>query len=247
MKISIITPTYNSSKTISDTLNSINGQTYCNIEHIIIDGLSIDNTLEICREISPNSKIFSEPDFGIYDAMNKGIKMATGDVITILNSDDFYHDENVLENIYNVFSLDNSIDIIYGNLLYVSQHNIDKIRRDWISEPYYNNFFEDSKVPPHPTLFLKKELYSTVGLFNLDFNLAADYDFMFRLFKLHNYSSYHINKYLIKMRLGGATSKNLKNIFLQNLEIYKCWKIYNFKLPRTFFFKKLLNRFTQYF
>jgi glycosyltransferase involved in cell wall biosynthesis len=247
MKISIITPTYNSSKTISDTLNSINGQTYNNIEHIIIDGNSTDNTLEICREISPNSIIFSETDLGIYDAMNKGIKMATGDVIAILNSDDFYFDNNVLENIYNVFSLNNSIDIIYGNLLYISQQNKEKIIRDWISEPYYYNFFEDSKVPPHPTLFIKKYIYTNVGLFNLDFHLAADYDFMFRLFKLHKFNSYHINKYIIKMRLGGATSKNLKNIIFQNYEVYKCWKRNNFKFPKSFLFKKLFNRFTQFF
>ena len=246
MKISIITPTFNSSKTISDTLISIMGQTYQNFEHIIIDGFSTDNTLKICNEISPNSIIISETDFGIYDAMNKGIKIASGDIIAILNSDDFYFDNNVLDNINQAFTQDNTLDIIYANLLYVSPKNINKISRNWISEPYYQNFFEDTKVPPHPTLFIKKNVFLNVGIFNLNYKLAADYDFMFRLFKLHNFKSLYINKYFIKMRLGGATNKNISNIFIQNIEIYRCWKNNKHTIPPFFFIKKLLNKILQY-
>lgn len=245
MKISIITPTYNSSKTIYDTLMSIKNQSYKDIEHIIIDGISSDETLEICRKYSPNSILISEKDYGIYDAMNKGIKIAKGDVIGILNSDDFYDNNKIIERIVELFKQDINLSLIYGNLTYISSKNKLKKIRDWISEPYYNEFFEDSKVPPHPSLFVKKEVYNNVGAFNLKFKLAADYEFMFRLFKLYNFKSFYTNHYIVKMRIGGATSKNIINIIKQNLEIYKCWILHDYKIPRFYFFKKIINRTKQ--
>ena len=246
MKISIITPTFNSSKTINDTLASIQSQSYKNIEHIIIDGMSIDDTLEICRRESPSSIIISEPDNGIYDAMNKGINIASGDIIAILNSDDFYDNQFVIERVVESFNSNNSLDFIYGNLIYISSKDKNIKVREWVSESYYKNFFEDSKVPPHPTLFLKKEIYKKVGLFNLQYKLASDYDFMFRLFKLYNFNSLHINSNLVMMRLGGATSKNIRNIYKQNIEIYNCWINHGFNFPLSFFTKKVFNRISQF-
>jgi len=247
MKISIITPTFNSSKTIIDTLNSINKQSYNNIEHIIIDGNSTDDTVNLCKIHSPKSIIISEKDSGIYDAMNKGIKKSTGQIVVILNSDDFFINEKLIETIVESFLTDNNIQIIYGNLIYVSANNTSISIREWISKSYYDNFFEDSNVPPHPTLFLRKEVYDLVGNFNLDYKLAADYEFMFRLFKLNNLKSLYINTFFVKMRTGGATSKNIKNVLIQNIEIYKCWKSFGFKFPYFFFINKLLNRTSQYF
>lgn len=247
MKVSIITPTYNSSKTIIDTINSINVQSYNNIEHIIIDGYSTDETVNLCRTHSPQSIIISEKDNGIYDAMNKGINIATGQIIGILNSDDFFINENIIETVAESFRIDNSIQIIYGNLIYVSAEDTSISVREWISKPYYDKYFEHSNVPPHPTLFLRKEVYHQVGNFNLDYKLAADYEFMFRLFKLHNFKSLYINMFFVKMRIGGATSKNIKNILIQNIEIFKCWKSFGYKLPFLFFINKALKRTSQFF
>ena len=200
MKVSIITPTFNSSKTIIDTINSINSQSYDNIEHIIIDGNSTDETVNLCKKYAPNSIIITEQDSGIYDAMNKGIKRASGEIIGILNSDDFYINEDLISIIAKSFRINKDIKIIYGNLIYVSANNTSISIREWISKPYYDRFFEDSNVPPHPTLFLKKEVYQLVGTFNLNYKLAADYEFMFRLFKLYSFKSLYINMFFVKMR-----------------------------------------------
>ena len=247
MKFSIITPTFNSSKTIIDTINSIYSQSYKNVEHIIVDGNSTDETLFLCNKYAPKSVLISENDKGIYDAMNKGILIASGDIIGILNSDDFYINENLLKIVAHTFEENEDIHIVYGNLIYVSSKNTSLSVREWVSKSYYDLYFEDSNVPPHPTLFLKKDVYQLVGLFNLNYNLAADYEFMFRLFKLHNFKSIYINMFFVKMRIGGATNKNICNVLKQNVEIYNCWKFFGFKVPLSFFIKKIINRITQYF
>lgn len=247
MKVSIITPTFNSSNTIIDTLKSINNQTYDKIEHIIIDGNSTDETLNLCKKYASKSIIISEKDSGIYDAMNKGLNIATGEIVGILNSDDFYVNNELIEIIVESFRSDSDVKIIYGNLIYVSTKDTSISIREWISKPYYDRYFEDSNIPPHPTLFLRKEVYQLVGNFNLEYKLAADYEFMFRLFKLNNLKSLYINKFFVRMRVGGATSKNLNNILKQNFEIIRCWNHFGYNLPASFFFKKILNRTNQYF
>lgn len=246
MKVSIITPTFNSSETIIDTINSINSQSYDNIEHIIVDGNSSDETINLCKKYSPNSILISEEDHGIYDAMNKGIIRSSGEIVGILNSDDFYLSEDIIETVVDSFRNDSNLQIVYGNLIYVSSNDVSIPLREWISMPYYERYFEDSNVPPHPTLFLKKEVYSSVGLFNLNYKLAADYEFLFRLFKLNNFTSLHINKFFVKMRIGGATNKSIINVFRQNIEIIKCWKSFGQKFPKLFFVKKIINRASQY-
>ena len=217
MKISIITVVYNNEKTLQDAIDSISNQTYKNVEYIVIDGGSTDNTLEILKKNkSKINYLISEKDKGLYDAMNKGIRVSTGDVIGILNSDDLYQDENVIQDVMDQFINNSELDVLYGDLVYVKKEDTDKIVRNWTSCNYYLNYFDDGIVPPHPSLFVKKNVYLEIELFDLDFKLAADYELMFRILKKHSYNSKYINRLIVKMRLGGESNKNLRNIILQN-------------------------------
>ncbi len=247
MKVSIITVVFNNSKTITDAINSVLSQNYPNIEYIIIDGKSTDGTLDIIISYSDKiTKVISEPDNGIYDAMNKGIMYATGDIIGILNSDDIYADEKVILDVANLFISNKSLDIVYGNLVYVKAEDTNHVVRNWISKAYFKKYFEWGNVPPHPTLFLKKSVYNKVGLFNLEFKLAADYEFMLRLFKKFDFESQYSNRLMVKMRLGGATNKNLKNITNGNKEIIKAWVYNNFKPPFLLMPLRLFIRLIQF-
>jgi glycosyltransferase involved in cell wall biosynthesis len=247
LKISIITVVYNNEKTIKDAMNSVLGQTYKDIEYIIVDGKSNDKTVSIIKEYENKLGCFiSEEDFGIYDAMNKGIKAARGDVIGILNSDDLYQDTNVIETVMNQFYQNPSIDVVYGDLVYVKSDNVNKVVRNWKSNSYYNSFFENGNVPPHPSLFVKKSVYEKAGLFNLDFKLAADYEFMLRIFKKHNFNSKYINRVIVKMRLGGATNQNFSNIKKQNIEILKAWNNNELKVPFLLMPLRIIKRLIQF-
>lgn len=249
MKISIITVTYNSEATIRDTLNSLQSQNLRNhtLEHIIIDGLSSDSTLKIVQQCKHDALIVSESDNGIYDAMNKGIGIASGEIIGILNSDDFYCDKDVLWEVSEYFQNNKDLDILYGDLVYVSKNKIDKVVRRWRSKPYYPTFFEDANVPPHPSLFLRSNVYWMAGVFNTQFKLAADYEFMLRIFKKFNFKSKQIDRIYTTMRLGGATNKKLVNILKGNYEIAKAWEINGLRKPKYFFIKKVIKRIYQYF
>lgn len=247
MKISIITVVFNGENSLEDCIKSVKSQKYENIEYLIIDGKSTDNTLNIINKYKNSIDVFiSEQDNGIYDAMNKGIRLASGEIIGILNSDDLYQNENVICEIMNQFSQNSSLDIVYGDLVYVKNDNINEVVRNWKSLNYEKYFFEKGNVPPHPTLFLKKMVYEEVGLFDLQFKLAADYELMLRIFKKYNFQSKYINKILVRMRLGGTTNKNIMNIFNQNKEILHAWKKNCLSVP--FFlmplrFIKRLNQF----
>lgn len=248
MKISIITASYNSEKTILDSLRSVQNQRNVEIEHILVDGDSTDKTTEIIKIFSKTNNIcVSEKDLGIYDAMNKGINLASGDIVGILNSDDIYYDDNVLSTISEAFNSNPNIDIVYGDLVYVEQYDLNKIVRTWKSKSFYNNFFEDANVPPHPSVFLRKEVYNKTGLFDLNFKLAADYEYLLRIFKSKQFKSLYIPRIFVKMRLGGATNKNLANIFSGNIEIINAWKKNGIKMPLYFFIFKLAKRIIQFF
>ena len=232
MKISIITVVYNNERTIKDALESVLGQSYRDIEYVIIDGKSKDNTVTIIDEYTDKLGYFiSEKDNGLYDAMNKGIQAATGDVIGILNSDDLYQDFDVIADVMEQFNNDSTLDILYGNLVYVKSDDVNKIVRNWKCKPYYNRFFENGNVPPHPALFVKKSVYDKVGLFNLDYKLAADYELMLRMLKKHDFKIKYIDRLIVKMRLGGATNQSYKNIINQNKEIVRSWKDNSLKAP----------------
>lgn len=246
MKISVITVVYNSVNTIEATILSVLGQSNKNIEFIIIDGCSNDGTIDVINKYKDQLSIFiSEKDLGIYDAMNKGIELSTGDIIGILNSDDVYENNLVLNEVLLTF-LNNNIDILYGDLNYVEYGNINAIVRKWKSKVYYNNFFEDGYVPPHPALFVKKDVYKVAGTFNLKFSLAADYEFMLRIFKKYNFKSVYVDSVFVKMRLGGATNTNFKNILKGNIQIYNSWKVNKLNISYLMFPKKLLIRLSQF-
>jgi len=247
MKISIITICFNSSNTIEETIKSVINQNYNNIEYIIIDGKSSDETLSIVNKYKPKiSKIISEKDNGIYDAMNKGIAQATGDVIGILNSDDVYSNNFIISDIATIFNTNQNLDLLYGNIQYVKKNNTNLIVREWISKMYTKNFFEYGNVPPHPALFVKAYVYKTSGNFDLQFKLAADYDFMLRIFKNYSYNTMYVNKLIVKMRLGGATNNSFKNIFKGNIEIFKSWKKYKLTPPFYFFPIRIIKRILQF-
>ena len=247
MKISIITVVYNNEKTIRDAINSVLSQDYKQIEYIIIDGASNDSTVPIIKEYQNQiTKFISQPDNGIYDAMNKGVSLATGDIIGILNSDDIYQDINVISDVMNVFINHEKVDLVYGDLVYVKKEDTNKIIRNWITKKYYPDFFEDGYVPPHPSLFVKAKVYKEAGLFKLDYRLAADYDFMFRIFKLYNYKSIYLNRIIVRMRLGGKTNNSLENILNGNKEIIKSWKENGLTLPKLLMIKRILKRILQF-
>ena len=247
MKISIITACYNSEKTIEDTILSIAGQKAPQIEHIIIDGGSTDRTLEIIEFYEEKiSRVISEPDNGIYDAMNKGISITSGDIIGILNSDDVYADNKVLENVASAFA-DKSVGACYADLIYVEKNNLNKSVRYWKSCDYKDGLLQRGWIPPHPTFFARKGVYDSFGCFDLDYELAADFELMMRFIGKHKINSIYIPKVFVIMRLGGATNKSIKNIIKQNIEIFKSYKKNNIKFMLfLFLMSKLINRASQF-
>lgn len=232
MKISIITATYNSASTVADTLKSIAAQDYPDIEHIIVDGLSKDNTLELVKKYPHVAKVVSEKDKGIYDAMNKGIQLTTGDVVGILNSDDLYTHAQVLTNVMNLFA-DPQVDAVYGDLQYVSQTNIGKIVRTWRSGEYKRSKFYFGWMPPHPSFFVRKKVYDQYGLFNLSLKTAADYEIMLRFLFRHQLNARYLPEVLVKMRTGGASNASLMRRWKANREDKKAWQINSLR-PRFF-------------
>ncbi len=247
MKISVITTSYNSGKTIRDTLSSVAQQTYLDIEHIIIDGQSNDKSLAIINEFSHINKVISEKDQGVYDAMNKGIRLASGDIVGILNSDDIYENETVLKEVQDVFKSDNNTDLVYGNISFFKEDQFDVTLRKWISQPYYDDFFEDGEVPPHPCLFVRKKVYDEIGLYYPNFKIASDYEFMLRAIKVHKYKATYLEKNLVKMRLGGESTSGLHNILLNNKEVLQAWRMNNLTPPIKFYIKRPWKKIKQLF
>jgi glycosyltransferase involved in cell wall biosynthesis len=224
MKISIITATYNSAATVRATLECIRQQDHPDIEHIIMDGRSTDDTLAIAAGFPHIAKIVSEKDGGIYDAMNKGIALATGEVIGILNSDDIYPDPSVLSLIAKVFS-DPAVKTAYADLQYVQQHDMEKVIRTWRSGPFRKENFYNGWMIPHPTFFVRKEVYDQVGLFDLSLRSAADYELMLRMLVKHGLPAHYIPRVIVKMRTGGMSNASLWNRLRANKEDRMAWKM----------------------
>jgi glycosyltransferase involved in cell wall biosynthesis len=221
--ISIITATLNSSKTIADCLASVRDQEV-KAEHIILDGGSTDNTLNIVKSYPHVSHIISELDSGIYDAMNKGISYASGDIIGILNSDDFYANRFVLEKVLKKFR-DHSLYACYGDLQYVNANDTSKITREWKSGKFTAKSFYWGWMPPHPTFFVRRGIYKKYGSFNLDLGSAADYEIMLRLLVKHEITVEYIPEVLVKMRAGGVSNVSLMNRIKANRMDRKAWRI----------------------
>jgi glycosyltransferase involved in cell wall biosynthesis len=225
MKITIVTVSFNSSLTIEDTLNSVLSQTYPDIEYIVVDGNSQDKTINVIKTFEPlftgRMKWISEQDKGLYDAMNKGIQMATGDVIGIINSDDLFCDDRAIEKVIRVFEQNKTLNSVYADLYYVAQNDTDKIVRQWLTGAQRK--FKYGWHPAHPTFYVRREIYEKYGLFNLDFKLAADFEIMLRFLEKYKISTFYLREPLVKMRLGGETNKSYKNIFNQNLECVRAF------------------------
>jgi len=226
MKISIISTTYNSSAHIADCVKSINNQTYQDIEHIIVDGASKDNTLEIVNGI-PNrvEKIISEPDKGIYDAMNKGIQAATGDVIGILNSDDFFTSDDVIQTVVDSFK-NNDIDALYGDVHFVSPDNLSKSVRYYSSSVFKPSLFRFGFMPAHPSFYMKKESYDKYGLYELDYKISSDFDLMIRYLYKEKIKYKYIKKDFVTMRTGGVSTENFNSRVTLNKEIVRACRKY---------------------
>lgn len=217
-KISIVTVCYNSADTIRDTIESVLAQDYPNIEHIIIDGLSTDGTQDIVRKyLSDRTKLYSEKDKGLYDAMNKGLGLASGEIIGILNSDDIYANNKVISLVASRFESRN-VGIVYGDLYYFKTGHPDKPLRYYRGGMFSLKRVSYGLVPPHPTFFIKKEVYEKHGTFDTRYTLSADFDLIIRLLGVHKIPFEYLNVVLVKMRIGGKSTSSLKRTFIMNKE-----------------------------
>ena len=228
MKISIITVCFNSQDTINDTIVSVINQSYSNIEYIIIDGESSDNTIEIINQYKKHVNFFiSEKDQGIYDAINKGIINATGDIIGLLHADDIFDNNQVIENV--VQNFDKNKEILYGDITYVSKNNLNHTIRKWKSNNYSKNSFKWGWMPPHTGFFIKRESYLKYGLYNLTLGTSADYELMLRMLMVHRLKSTYLPKNITKMREGGVSNSSIKNRIEANKNDKKSWEINDLK------------------
>ena len=244
-KITIITATFNSDKTILETIISVKKQSYQNIQHIFIDGGSNDNTINIIKKNmrKKTSILISEKDEGIYHAMNKGIKLARGKIIFILNSDDTFYNKKVVEKIVNIFKKDNKLDLLYGNLIYTKNK---KTTRRWNAGIFLKESFLKGWSPAHPSFIVKKKVYEKYGSFNLKYKYAADIEIMYRFLKKTKCKYYYINEILINMKVGGKSNNNLINIIKQNIENIKILRNEkNFSYMK-FIYYKFKHRYNQF-
>jgi glycosyltransferase involved in cell wall biosynthesis len=221
MKVSIITVAFNSATTIEDTIRSVLAQTHAEIEHIIVDGASKDDTIDIVQSYRDRiAQFISEPDRGIYDAMNKGIQLASGEVVGILNSDDFYATSNVISTVVEEFQRSN-VDSVFGDLVYVNTHDLDRVVRYYSSAKFHPDQFAYGWMPAHPTFFVKRSAYDRYGLFRTDYKIAADYELLTRFLAKHQLSYRYIPKVMVKMRTGGVSTTNWRSNWILNQEIIR--------------------------
>lgn len=250
MKISIITATYNSGKTIRDTLDSVLNQTHPDIEYIIKDGGSEDDTLAICREYEPLFKgkmqIISSSDKGLYDAINIGIKAASGDVVGILNSDDFFHRKDILKTINDIFALNPTIDGLYGDATVVAEHDINKTVRYTRSKYFKLWMFKIGLMPPHPSFYVRRECFEKYGYYNPAYKIAADFDLMTRFMLVNKIKTAYLPIPILTMRDGGM-STSLRNKKLLNKEEVRAWRDNGLKHPSFFVLFKYPIRLLELF
>jgi glycosyltransferase involved in cell wall biosynthesis len=246
MKTSIITVCLNSAATVEDTIRSVLSQDYRDIEHIVVDGGSTDGALDIINRCANNTvKVISEPDDGIYDAMNKGIKLSSGDVIAALNSDDVYINDTVVTEMLDFIAAAN-LDAAYADLVYVDRENLDKVVRYWKAGPYKKGAFHYGWVPPHPAFFCKRELFERYGSFKADYKIAADFELMLRFIEKHQVKVGYLARPIVKMRTGGKANI-LQGIIRGNREIIRSFRLNNLRLSPWFFVLKPIKKISQLF
>jgi glycosyltransferase involved in cell wall biosynthesis len=248
MKVSIVTVAYNAAKTIGDTIASVASQTYGDVEYIVVDGGSTDGTMDIVKQHRDKiAKFVSESDNGIYDAMNKGLGLATGDIVGFLNADDMYVGRGVIDRVVDAF-LEPSVQACYGDLVYVDAVDTEAVVRYWKSNEYRSGLFARGWVPAHPTFFARRGVYEKWGRFDLRFKLAADFEIMARFLSKFGVKARYVPEVLVKMRMGGATNRTISNIVKQNIEIYRAAKKNGIRFsPFTFVLGRLLLRVPQFF
>lgn len=245
MKISVITVCLNAADTIADTFASIRSQSHTDIEYIVVDGGSTDGTLEIiAQNRDVISVLITEPDNGMYEAANKGIGVTTGEIVGILNADDFYADKDVLKDISS--SVVDGCDAVYGDLQYVDRRNADSIQRHWVAGLFERNSFNYGWMPPHPTFFLRKSAYEKHGLFRLDFESAADYELMLRMLYKHSLKPHYINRVLVKMRSGGQSNVSIANRIRANKQDRKAWTVNGLEAAWYTLYLKPLSKLKQF-
>ena len=247
MKVSIITAVYNSEKTIEDCAQSIIAQTHPEIEHIVIDGGSTDGTLEILEKYKEHfAYLVSEKDKGFYDAINKGLKVATGDLVGTLNADDLYAHNQVIDKVVNKIK-SQAVDSCYGDLVYVHPQDTSKVIRYWKSGDYADGQFRKGWMPPHPTFFVRREIYERYGGFNLEFKISSDYELLLRFFEKHKISTSYLPDVLVKMRWGGKSNQNLLNLARKSYEDYKAWQVNELEGDWGIIFMKNFSKIPQFF
>lgn len=218
VKVSVITASWNRVTVLRDCLDSVASQSHPAIEHLVVDGGSQDGTLELLKARSSQlAQWVSERDKGIYDALNKGVRMSTGDVVGFLHADDVFDSPQVLSRVADAFA-DPAVSAVYGDLQYVQKDDISKVVRHWKSCPFERSLLARGWMPPHPTLYVRRTCFESVGLFNTGFRIAADYDFILRLFSSPGFKAVYVPEVLIKMRVGGASNRSLANIWLKSRE-----------------------------
>lgn len=248
IKVSVITACYNSAKTILDNMQSVQHQTYANIEHVVVDGLSKDDTLSIIhRHQNAKTSVVSEKDQGIYDAINKGIQRASGDIIGLMHSDDVFHHPQVVEKVVAVFNSDLSIQAVYGDLLYVQADNTQKIIRTWKSKQATGQDFYWGWMPAHPTMYVRKEVFQQYGLYRTDMRISADYEWMLRLMLKHQIKSKYLPQFMVNMRVGGVSNSSWKNRILANQEDRRAWQVNGLKPCFFTMLMKPLRKLGQFF
>ena len=247
MKISVITVTYNSEKTLEDTLKSVISQSYSNVEHVIMDGGSTDATLRILDSYRENlSIVVSEPDDGIYDAYNKALNYASGDIIAILNSDDVFYDNNVLDLVASEFASTAS-DIVYGDLALVHEDNLSSVVRFWKSTKFIIGSFKNGWHPPHPSFFVRRSVYQKHGHFDLSLPVSADFELMLRFMEVHKCVAVYVPQILTRMRVGGH-SQSFWNILKGGSSILQSFKKNGIKVqPVLYFANRYFTKLKQVF
>lgn len=222
MKVSVITVCYNSEKTIASTLDSIASQTHDNIEHVIVDGGSTDGTISIVKQKLRDGDVFvSEPDEGLYDAMNKGVDLATGDIVGVLNSDDFYESDDAVATVVEMFRRTPEADLVFGDVVFVSPDNLNKVIRLYRAAHFRPWKLRFGWMPPHPATFVRKTAYDRVGKYRLDMRIAADYDMFVRWLLVAGLKWQYLDRVLVRMRAGGVSTSGIRSSIRLNREIVR--------------------------